>query len=89
MNTLILRLKALQDFMQECQKIKQSLIDELIDNAMDPVIRMRRLRMLRHLVTYEATMLYKIANFDGDDFGEWQHIHMAITDLYYVANRSA
>lgn len=66
MNTLIERLDFLRSFLATCQKLRIDLTDELIDNATDPVIRMRRFRMLEHLAIYESQTIEKIYLFDGD-----------------------
>ena len=89
MNTLVLRLKALQDFILESQAIKQELLDELVDNATDPVIRMRRMRMLHDVARYEAAVLQKIASFGGHDLEDWQSIQHCMDGLHQVTNRSA
>lgn len=89
MNTLIERLDFLRSFLSSCQKIRIDLTNELIDNATDPVIRMRRFRMLKHLAIYESQTIEKIYLFDGDP-AEWLLSLQVVNDgLLDVTHRSS
>jgi hypothetical protein len=47
--------------------VRSQLLKELTTNATDPVVFKRRLRMLRHVNSYESQLLQKIENFETDD----------------------
>ena len=61
------RIFLLTQFLDHVQLLKQSLRDELIDHASDPVIFMRRFRMLSQLSQYESQIIAKIENLNTDD----------------------
>lgn len=88
MNTL-LRLDLLTTFLESSQKVRTDLLNELIDNATDPVIRKRRFRMLSHLAAYEAEIIGKIQLFHGDREDFELSLQMAINGIFQVANRSS
>ena len=55
----------------ECTAInRKSLLEELAVNGTDPTIVKRRLRMLRHLNSYESQLISKIQNFETDDVND-------------------
>jgi hypothetical protein len=89
MNTLILRLHLLNQFLQQSQQIRSSLLQELIDNATDPIIRMRRFSMLHDLSVYEADIIEKIRSFDADYDDFEKAISSAQMGLSMVTNRAA
>lgn len=64
---LFLRLRMLKFFLQHSAQIKQQLLTELFENATDPVIRLRRFRMLRQLSIYEGQIIDKIQNLHSDN----------------------
>lgn len=88
MNQTLLRINLLKEFLAHVDRARQQLIDELIDNATDPVIRMRRFRMLHHLAQVESDMIRKISAFESDDLDDW-HDLMLLGDISTVINRSA
>lgn len=88
MNDTLLRINLLCEFLSEVERVKKLLLDELIDNATDPVIRMRRFRMLQNLAQMESDMIQKISAFQSDNLEEWQD-KTPFTDISAVVNRSA
>ena len=72
MNTAFLKVKLLDDFLNETQSQRQKLLEELIIKTNDPVIKMRRFRMLSQLAEYESITIEKIMLLDTD----------AVTDFY-------
>lgn len=88
MNTL-LGLALLDRFLESSQKVRTDLLNELIDNATDPVIRMRRFRMLSHLAAYESQVIQKIHRFHGDQEDFELSLQMAIRGIVQVTNRSS
>ena len=63
---IFFRIKLLRDFLNETQKARQQLFDELVANATDSVVFMRRHRMLAQLSLFEAQLIEKIYNIDTD-----------------------
>lgn len=61
------RLKMLIDFETAVNRERKKLLDELIDRATDPVIYMRRFRMLSQLSNYESQTIAKIHALESDD----------------------
>lgn len=88
MNTL-LRLDLLTTFLESCQKVRTDLLNELVDNATDPVIRMRRFRMLSHLAAYEAEVIQKIHLFHGDMEDFTFSLEIATNGIFQITNRSS
>jgi hypothetical protein len=64
---LFFRLRMLKLFLQHSAQLKQQLLQELFENATDPVMRQRRFRMLRQLSTYESQIIGKIQNLHTDN----------------------
>lgn len=64
---LFLRLKMLKSFLAYTTGLKDQLLHELIDYATDPVICMRRFRMLQQISAYESQAIKKIQNLQTDD----------------------
>lgn len=88
MNTL-LGLDLLTTFLESSQKVRTDLLNELIDNATDPVIRMRRYRMLGHLAAYESEVIQKIYRFRGDKEDFDLSLQTAIKGIAQVVDRSS
>jgi hypothetical protein len=59
MNTAFLKVKLLDDFLKETHKHRQKLLEELIVKTNNPVIKMRRFRMLSQLAEYESVTIKK------------------------------
>lgn len=85
-NIKFYKIKFLKDLMKVVQNERVILLDELIDNATDPVIFKRRMRMMRHLNMYENQMLQKIQDFDTDDVQDFEKVFVNINT---IVNRSA
>ena len=67
MNTAFLKVKLLDDFLKETHKQRQKLLEELIIKTNNPVIKMRRFRMLSQLAEYESITIKKIMTLDTND----------------------
>jgi hypothetical protein len=64
---LFFRLQMLKAFLTHSTGLKNQLLQELITNATDPVICMRRFRMLQQISTYEGLAIKKIQNLQTED----------------------
>ena len=89
MNTTLFKLQMINNFLIESQRQRQILLDELIDNATDPVIKKRRFRMLSNLATFEASIIKKIYEFETDDARDLFSLSTIIYELNLLLNRSA
>jgi len=87
-NTKFYKIKILKEFLAETANARQTLLDELIANATDPVIVKRRYRMLRHLALYENQIIEKIQNFETNDVTDITSC-FDVVRLNYILNRSA
>jgi len=85
---IFFRLHMLTQFLKEVQHHREKLLNELIDRATDPVIRMRRFRMLSQLSQYESQIINKIANVETDDVGDFIN-HWLSFEISRIVNRDA
>ena len=65
------------------------LLNELIDNASDPIIVKRRMRMLKHLALYESQLIEKLADFDSNDYKDFIDSTAIKRSILSVVHRSA
>jgi hypothetical protein len=89
MNTTLLKYKLLDEFLAETQKHRCLLLEELLDNATDPVIKKRRFRMLSNLSTFESSMIKKIYDFETDNPGDLLIFHTLTEEIDSLLDRSA
>lgn len=89
MNHTFFKILVLDQFLEDNANNRKILLDELKNNACDPVIRMRRIRMLHQLAMYESEIIQKIDKFDSDDIDEWLDISQILDGVYSIINRSA
>ena len=87
-NIELFKLELTHSFLCEAAVVKQQLLDELIIYATDPVRRMRRMRMISQVCSYESQVVQKIQNFSTDDVEDLQ-LSNFIQELHHVCNRSA
>lgn len=66
-NIKFYKLKFIKEFNERCDYERNQLINEMIDNATDPTIVMRRIRMLQQLAEYQLQIYKKLENFETDD----------------------
>lgn len=85
---IFLRIRMLKNFLSEVQKEKNKLVDELVDNATDPVLRQRRFRMIGQLSSYEAQAIEKISNLQTTDSRDFLKKHFE-DELKIVVDRNA
>jgi hypothetical protein len=87
---IFLRLSMLREFLSHSDKLKKNLLQELITRATDPVIRMRRFRMLRQLSIYESQIIKKIENLETDDSYDFVFYRAALEhEVNLIVNKSA
>jgi len=69
-------------------EVREKLFTELVDDATDPTIFKRRLRMIRHVNMYQNQLIKKIEAFETDDVNDLINFdpRMFIKD---ITNRSA
>lgn len=82
------KIKTIKKLIEETTNQRNLLLDELIDQATDPVIFTRRVRMLTQLSQLEIQLLSKIQLLETDDVNDldWEIIGY---DLKHIINRGA
>lgn len=73
-NITFYKIKLLKELMEAIQNERSILLNELINNAIDPVIFKRRLRMMKHLNMYESQLIQKIQDFDTNDVRDFEKV---------------
>jgi hypothetical protein len=73
-NIKFYKLKFIKEFNECCDRQRQTIMQELIDNATDPVVFKRRIRMLEHLAEYQVQIYKKLETFETDDPYDYQCI---------------
>jgi len=87
---IFLRLSMLRKFLSHSEKLKKNLLQELVARATDPVIRMRRFRMLRQLNLYESQIIKKIENLETDDSYDFVFYRNSLEhEANLIVNKSA
>lgn len=81
------RIKLLQQFLEATARSRSGLLTDLVNKATDPVIVMRRFRMLRQLAEYESQIVAKIQNFDTDDILDFSSDFLY--EIRYITNYSS
>jgi hypothetical protein len=71
------KIKLINRLLEHTRRVRSQLLDELTTNATDPVVFKRRLRMLRHVNSYESQLLQKIENFETDDIQDLVNFDVA------------
>ena len=66
-NIKFYKIKFIKEFNEKCDFERNQLINEMIDNATDPTIVTRRIRMLEQLAEYQVQIYKKIEAFETDD----------------------
>jgi len=82
------KLKLIQKIIKRTSEHRDTLTQELVDNATDPTIIKRRIRMLRHLNSYEDQLISKIQHFETDNVDDLNRFYFD-TGISAVINRSA
>lgn len=82
------KIRTIKKLIKETTDQRNLLLDELIDQATDPVIFTRRVRMLTQLSQLEIQLLSKIQSLETDDVNDldWEIIGH---DLKHIINRGA
>jgi hypothetical protein len=91
-NTTFFKLKVVNDFLKATSEARNTLLEECIgQGGTDPVVRMRRFRMLSQLSQFEADTIKKIYNFDSDNDVDnlTQGLKLLLDEVKAVTNRSA
>ena len=87
---IFLRLSLLREFLSHSEKLKKNLLQELVTRATDPVIRMRRFRMLRQLSLYESQIIKKIENLQTDNSYDFVFYKSTLEyEVNLIVNKSA
>ena len=71
------KIKLINRLLEHTHRLRADLLHELTTNATDPVVFKRRLRMLRHVDSYESQLLQKIENFETDDMQDLVNFDVA------------
>jgi hypothetical protein len=87
-NQLFFQLIALKSFLDKSAILKNKLLEELIANATNPTIRMRRFRMLEQLSVYEHQIIQKIELLETDEPFDFLDSLIA-SELKKVGSRNA
>lgn len=82
------KLKLIKKLLHQTDQARTRLVAELIDNATDPTIVKRRIRMIKHLNLYENQLLDKIQNFETDDITDITDFNPNKT-IQHIIHRSA
>lgn len=80
--------RTIKKLIQETTNQRNVLLDELIDQATDPVIFARRIRMLAQLSQLEIQLLYKIQSFETDDAMDFDP-NILRQDLQHITHRGS
>ena len=91
-NNTFFKLKVINDFLTATSAVRARLLNECISNGgTDPVVRMRRFRMLSQLSQFEAAEIIKIYNLDDDhDVGSLViGLGALLGNIQSVTNRSS
>ena len=75
--TKFYKIKLINRLLEHTHRLRTDLLHELTTNATDPVVFKRRLRMLRHVNSYESQLLQKIENFETDDIQDLVNFDVA------------
>jgi hypothetical protein len=73
-NIKFYKIKFIKEFNEKCDFERNQLINEMIDNATDPTIVKRRIRMLEQLAEYQVQIYKKIEAFETDDPNDYLSI---------------
>lgn len=82
------KIRTIKKLIEEFISQRNLLLDELIDNATDPVIFNRRIRMLTQLSELEIQLLCKIQLFETNDANDLD-LEIIRQDLKHIINRGA
>lgn len=91
-NNTFVKLKVLKDFLQFTGETRNTLLQECIEQGgTDPVILMRRFRMLSQLSQLEADLITKLYNHQEDDDVEAsiKNSSVLINEIRAVVNRNS
>jgi hypothetical protein len=86
--TKFYKIKLINRLLDHTHQVRSQLLNELATNATDPVVFNRRLRMLRHVNSYESQLVQKIQNFDTDNVDDLVNIDIA-SGIKNIVHRSA
>ena len=91
-NKTFFKLKVVNDFLNATSKVRNELLEECVgQGGTDPVVRMRRFRMLSQLSQLEADTINKIYSFDSDnDVDTLTHgLKLLLAEVKAVTDRNA
>jgi hypothetical protein len=82
------KIKLIQKIIKNTADRRNTVAQELVNNATDPTIVKRRIRMLNHLNLYENQLISKIQNFKTDDVDDLNQFDIG-RRIGVVSNSSA
>lgn len=82
------KIKLIKKLLQQTIHDRNQLLQELINDATDPIIVKRRIRMIKHLNLYENQLLEKIQNFQTNDLNDLINFDPNAT-IKHIVHRSA
>jgi len=82
------KLKLVQDTVQLVADARTKLLEELLIQASDPTVKMRRFRMLKQLSQFESQIIEKIWRFESDDHQDLIRINL-LEEIRLVVSRDA
>jgi hypothetical protein len=82
------KLKLIKKIIKKTSEHRNILMQELVDNATDPIIVKRRIRMLKHLNSYESQLISKVQNFETDNVDDLTLFNFD-PGIFAVVHRSA
>lgn len=90
-NQTFFKLKLLKDLLKESTKVRQTLLDECIDiGGSNPIVLMRRFRMLTQLSQYESSIITKIYNFEITSLDDVNNSYqLFLNEIVTITNRGA
>lgn len=89
-NIWYFKIRLLREFLTATETTRQKLVEDLVTYAIDPTIRMRRLRMLRQLADFESQIIDKIYKLETDNIRDLvDGMHDIGPDLYTIVDINA
>ena len=90
MNDKFLKLCVTEKFMQATDQQRKLLFQDLVNNATDNVIFMRRFRMISQINQFESQGINKIYQFETDNPDDYTHgLSVLLSELNSVASKNA
>jgi hypothetical protein len=82
------KIKKIKNITEHINRCRNTLLDEFVANATDPIIVKRRIRFLKHLNLYENQLIAKVQNFETDNLDDLNNFEYK-AHIEYILNRCA